>query len=295
MTEIVKMQHYVPKAYLRNFSFDQKKTEFFVYCFDKTNSKTFPVNISNIACERFFNDFENDDEQTIEKNLGEYESAYAEVYRKIIDNKNLETLNSEERTNMASFFSIQYIRTKEQRVSFRDFSNCVKDRLLQQWMDESLIEDLEDCCLESVVKKGHLTLLTELVPEMARKLLKMKWVLCKNNFPMPFWASDNPVVMDNSSENKYDRYLGYSCPGIEMYLPLNPQYCLTICDPQKYHELPGVMETRRIDNVIFNNCLQLMCSTRFIFSNSNDFTYAKKFLGEHPEYKDVDRQRIFEP
>ncbi|MEN6443622.1 MAG: DUF4238 domain-containing protein [Methanoregula sp.] len=295
MTEIIKMQHYVPRVYLRNFSFDQKSNDYAIYCFDKTNSKAFPVNISNIACERFFYDIENDEDQTIEKLLCKYEGAYAGVYNKIIENWNLNCLNSDERTILAFFFSIQYLRTKEQRISYRDVFNCVKDRLTQQCSSESLKEDLEACGQESVLKEGHLTVFMKAVPEMAQKLLTMKWTLCKNTTTMPFWASDNPIVMDNHAENKYDRYLGYACPGIEMYLPLNPQYCLAIFDSAKYHVLPGIMETKSIENVIYNNCLQLMNSTRFIFSNTEDFSYAEKFLEKKPEYKSVDRQRIFPP
>lgn len=295
MAEIIKMQHYVPKVYLRNFSFDQKSGEYFVYCFDKTTSKTFSVNISNIACERFFNDIDGDDDQTIEKLLCRYEGAYADVYRKIVQNENLKCLNSHERTSLAFFFSIQYFRTKEQRMSYHDLVYYIKDVLTRQCPSESLREDLESCCGESVLKEGHLTVFMEVVPEMARTVLAMKWTLCKNTTTMPFWTSDNPVVMDNSSENENDRYLGYHCPGIEIYLPLNSHYYLAICDPEKYHMLPEIMETNSTENVIFNNCLELTQSTRFIFSDTNDFSYAKKFLKKRPEYKSVDRQRVFPP
>jgi hypothetical protein len=295
VAEIIKMQHYVPRVYLRNFSFDQKSEEYFVYCFDKTTSKTFPVNISNIACERFFNDIEGDDDQTIEKLLCQYEGAFAEVYRKIEQNENLECLNNHERTSLAFFFSIQYFRTKEQRMSYHDLVHYVKDTLTRQCPSETLREDLEACCGESVLKDGHLAVFMTAVPDMVRTLLNMKWALLKNTTSMPFWSSDNPVVMDNSAENENDRYLGYHCPGIEMYLPLNHHYCLAICDPAKYHVLPDIMETNSIENVIYNNCLQLMQSTRFIFSNTDNFSYAKKFLKERPEYKCVDRQRVFPP
>ena len=88
---------------------------------------------------------------------------------------------------------------------------------------------------------------------MARDLLSMKWILGKNTMSMPFWTSDNPIYMDNSSENIYERYLGYKCPGIEISLPLNSQYSLTICDPEKYQLMPGYMETKSLRNVIYNN------------------------------------------
>lgn len=293
MTELIKMQHYVPKVYLRNFSFNQKSKEYFVYCFDKSNSKTFPVNISKIACELFFNDIEGDDNQSIEKLLCKYEGAYAGVFSKIVENKNLDCLNSKERTSLAFFFSIQYFRTKEQRISYRDLFNGVKNKLTKQCSNELLREDLEACGQESELKEGHLSVFMAAVPEMARGLLSMKWILCKNTMPMPFWTSDNPIYMDNYSENKYERYLGYKCPGIGMHLPLDSQYCLTICDPEKYHILPGFMETNSVENVIYNNELQLMNSTRFIFSDSNDFSYAENFLEKKPKYKSIDRLRVF--
>ena len=289
------MQHYVPQVYLRNFSFDKKHDEYFVYCFNKTSLKTFPENISKVACERYFNDIEGDDDQSIEHLLGKFEGAYAGVFRKIVRKQNLNCLNRDERTTLAFFFAIQYYRTKEQRVSFQAVANYIKEWLTQQCSSESLREDLDACCQETALKEGHLTILMDAVPEMVQRLLTMKWILCKNITTMPFWTSDNPVVMDNSADNKYERYLGYNCPGIEMYLPLNSKYCLTICDPEKYHVMPDVMETNSVQNVIYNNSLQLMYSTRFVFSDSADFSYAENFLGRKPDYKNINRQRVFPP
>ena len=72
-------------------------------------------------------------------------------------NNNLDCLNHDEKTTLAFFFSIQYFRTKEQRISYRELFNCVKDKLTQQCSNEALREDLEACGQESVLKEGHLS------------------------------------------------------------------------------------------------------------------------------------------
>ncbi len=63
----VKIQHYVPRFYLRNFA-HQANDEYWLYCFDKTNFKSFPVNINDIACENFFYEHK-EDKQILEELL----------------------------------------------------------------------------------------------------------------------------------------------------------------------------------------------------------------------------------
>jgi hypothetical protein len=51
----VKLQHYVPQFYLKNFASKNKKT-YSINCFDKINEKQFTSNVTNIACESYFYD-----------------------------------------------------------------------------------------------------------------------------------------------------------------------------------------------------------------------------------------------
>jgi hypothetical protein len=53
-----KIQHYVPRFYLKNFS-KKKKGEFFLNCFDKSDQRQFEENIRKIGSEKYFYDVDN--------------------------------------------------------------------------------------------------------------------------------------------------------------------------------------------------------------------------------------------
>ena len=74
MAQIVKIQHYVPRLYLRNFS-AINKDECYIFCFDKVEEKVFRVNTENIAAESYFYDTDKGKNQIIEKALGRLERA----------------------------------------------------------------------------------------------------------------------------------------------------------------------------------------------------------------------------
>jgi hypothetical protein len=44
--------------------------------------------------------------------------------------------------------------------------------------------------------------------------------------------------------------------------------------------------------VLFYNTLQVRSSARHIFSVDNDFSIARKWLNENPDYKNFNRDRI---
>lgn len=78
--------------------------------------------------------------------------------------------------------------------------------------------------------------------------------------------------------------------GIEVRFALSKDLLLFSYDP-KTHSLI-VNRSRMSDNdVLFANQLQLVSSTRFIYSPTNDFESATEFLQRYPKYKDPERSR----
>jgi hypothetical protein len=52
------------------------------------------------------------------------------------------------------------------------------------------------------------------------------------------------------------------------------------------------MRAFNLNNVIFQNSLQLRWSTGFIFSQDEDFSLAEKILKEQPSWRDLQRKRV---
>ncbi len=98
MANKIKIQHYVPRFYLRAFGI-KSGDDFSVNCFDKSSGKTFLTNIRNIGSEKYFYDKNNDESQRLEKTLSVSESKFNIAYQKIIEKCDLNILSKEERVS----------------------------------------------------------------------------------------------------------------------------------------------------------------------------------------------------
>lgn len=87
--------------------------------------------------------------------------------------------------------------------------------------------------------------------------------------------------------------LGLLWRGIEIHFPLSPKISLSMCDPSIYHLLPSKYEIQDIQNTVFLNWLQVYYSTRYIFSDTDDFSLAEDIVGDNPSLGDIDRKRMF--
>lgn len=287
----IKIQHYVPRLYLRNFS-TKKKSDFFINCFDKPEEKIFSTNIENIGCEKYFYNTSNDTNQSIEKQFGNWESTLKTAYDEIIQLENLKKLSTLKLKSLAMFFIIQYYRTKEARERIRDTVQQVKEKLSKDKLSNELKEQLIDIDSEETIKQMHIASVISMIRNGMKIIPYMKWILLKNKTSMSFWTSDNPVTPYNPIDLSPFGNLGLKNRGIQLYFPLTPYLILLICDPETYELLPSFVLIDDKENVIFQNSLQVFWSTRHIFSINDDFSLANKVLKDFPEYKNVDRKRM---
>ncbi|RLI09777.1 hypothetical protein DRO42_03380 [Candidatus Bathyarchaeota archaeon] len=86
--------------------------------------------------------------------------------------------------------------------------------------------------------------------------------------------------------------MGLMSPGIQIHFPLTPNMAICLCDPVQYSHEPLIQTLEDEDNVTFENSLQVMWSTRHVFSRDDDFRLAEQMIEEHPELKNWERDRI---
>lgn len=286
----IKIQHYVPRFYLSNFSMINGKN-YLINCFSKSLPKKMIVNIRNICGEKYFYDISKDTNQLIEKRLGNFESKFNLVYNKVINIETLEYLTEDERITFAFFIATQWIRTKEQRETIKDMIKQLTKRLSREKLSEELEKQLKRANTEEYSKELHLSLLEDL-PEYVRIILSMKWILFKNKTSIPYWTSDHPINLYNPIDLWPYGNIGLSCKGIQIFFPLNSNISICLCDPKIYFLLPSKYEITDVQNIIFQNHLQVKWSTSHIFSVNNDFSLAEKMIKENPELKDITRKRM---
>jgi len=289
MTNKIKLEHYVPQFYLRNFSIKNYGKN--VYCFDKHTSSKFIADIGNIACEKHFYDFPKGS-QSIEKNMAKIESALAVAYRKLVSSKDLYSLNWDERISMATLVAIQEIRTKEMREFLRDMIRQFTAKLSKHKLSKEIRMQLERINSAEYPREFQIRMFKS-VKEFSDIILSMKWILIENKTETLYWTSDHPINRFNPIKSQPPLgNLGYLSRGIQIFFPLTPRLSLCLCDLVEYFDYPEKIKTDNVDNIIFQNHLQLRWSTRFIFSQDDDFSLAEKILKEEPSLKRIDRKRI---
>jgi len=251
------------------------------------------VSIKNIASESYFYDEPNEAEQGIEKALSKIESAFKPIHSKLLANEDLESLTSNEIKSLAFFVTAQEHRTREKRETIGDMMKQAKKRLYKERLTNEFKEryGIDEWDTKEAIKSLHLSMFKQ-IPLYADILLQMKWILFINRTPMPLWSSDHPISRFNHKDAEPYGNLGLLCKGIEIHFPLSPKAILCFCDPSTYGVFPNRYEIENIQNVIFENSLQVAHSTRYVFSNESDFTLAEEILGKNPSLRDIDRKRI---
>jgi hypothetical protein len=289
MENLVRLQHYVPKVYLKNFS-KEINGKFFIQCFDKQTSKIFPVNIEKIAYEEEFYD-KIDEEQKLERNLRKIETRFGKAINHLISKKDLSGLNNEDFESILDFIAIQMIRTKEIRIEFKQTAKQFLDNFGNK-LSGKLKKEVGESIKEESLRKNHKKFILKNGEIFKEIIKKMKCILILNESVFPLWTSDNPVVEYNSIDHFPYGNLGLNCIGIEIHFPITPKLCLLVCDPISFQLEPNKKITKDYRHIVRERDLQIRNSTRFVFSNENNFNFAKAILREKPELKDPDRKRF---
>ncbi len=312
-------QHYVPQSYLRGFA-KNKKDEFYLNVYDKENKTSFSSNVSNIGMENYF--YSKDIAQLIETIFSYYEGWFNQALQKLKDNENLSKLNYIDKRIFSDFIAIQYLRTNETRMIIKESTERTFDIIgghnLPGFVKGSVTLS------EDSLKRFHLETILKSFQEISDIILnEMTWKLSINYTDTPFWTSDSPCAIYNELEPEPFRgNLGLKCKGFQMHFPLSTKLLLILMNQDiKIRDLVGAKSLKGRNSMInvlvnspysnlrvmdllpekefvnekrvmFENNLQVISSTRFIFSKTNDFKLADKYLGEYPHYKDKNRQRM---
>ena len=289
----VKMQHYVPQFYLKYFGVKTRSNKYRLYCYDKIDDRIFPASPRNVAGEKFFYDIPNSSEQIFETFYRKIESPYHIIHKKICKFEDLTILNSYERAIVSLFVTSQELRTLEFRKLIESRTVELRKKLRERGLE--LNPDLKkeiDNALEPEFLKHQQLASISIIPEFSTYIFQMKWILMKNDLDHAFLTSDNPIVRFNPNEHNFFGNLGLLSPGIRLHYPLSPRLMLIFCDPIQYAPFPSIINVNIKDNVFFENSLQVIHSTRTIFSNNRDFSLARRILDKNPEYRDLNRKRV---
>ena len=278
-------QHYVPQFLLRNFQIqNQKGKEKSIYVFDKSTEKEYQSPIKSTATERLYYEVKTENENfSIESKLEIFESKTNPIIQKIIQNKSIKCLTNNEKMTLTKFISLQHLRVPANRNRFTEFTDFFETEL-------NLFETFGKMRpTQEEEKINHCEFILETISELSPYIYNKDWLLCESK-EENYIIGDNPIVLHNTFEDSH-RGLGLRSPGVEIYMPISPRYCiLLVCNTvrKKINSLisdpkvrsSGEMEAKRLqefadqlrknktitqskDNVIFSNFLQTTHAERF--------------------------------
>ncbi len=269
MTE--ESHHYVPIFYLKNFAI-QKKSNFYLNCYNKKDDRIFCRNIKNIACEKNFYGT---------KDIIECNAANA--IKKIIRNESLGILSDSEKKDISNFASLLMVRTEHHRMMLDQMLNGVMHRITPQLQPSDNISNYDF----KYTSDGFIEFINNSIQTLSKIIVGMKWFLIINNTDIPFWTSDNPLCLENELKPKPGfSNMGLACRCIQVHLPLNSNISLHFLHPMEFSTLPDIMDLFDEQGSIHENFLQVYNSKRCVYSESNNFLLARQVLYVHPELKD---------
>ncbi len=290
----VKIQHYVPKAYLRYFTQDNR--QLFVY--DKSDRRVFQSSIDNIAAEKRYYDVPGDSAQTFEQALGNLvDSNYPKCAEDILNNIDSGRIVRDwQKENLAFFIALQALRTRRLRNQNIEALNQLGEafsHLSRRFEKEYGVKQKPDASLKALLstdkeKTAKLDQLTSMIDSDSVRniigiLLNHVWIFGTNKTDRPFYTSDNPVAKWPHKTDPVRSYWGLRSEGIEIAFPLTPKHIVVLVE-RSFHSdlqvLDGWFMPIDENGVVYYNSFQVLDSNRWLFSISNDFTLAEDMLDE---------------
>jgi hypothetical protein len=299
----VRNQHYVSRFYLKHFA--DPSSQLF-YSFNKQFTKPKTASVAQSAQEEFFYDFHpstlqspTDDVQWVEKTFGEIETRFKPQIDEFLASAAAGGVTSVLADRLAVFVAYQWLRTKSYRLTAMEIDKKTSQALVNQLyaVNDTSVPPGKYQQGEGYAPGLHAQMIfdSDRVLMMASSLRNLLWVIGHNNTEHLLYTSDTPVARRANCEIDGAPAIGIFDPGIEYAYPLTSKFVLHMMDR---HAFPGLQqyELKTIglppEQVERYNTMQVMCSTKYVFCQKNDFALAKRICDERPDICNPDRERV---
>jgi hypothetical protein len=315
-----KNQHFVPQSYLRRFSSDNSGRRLYVY--DKVLGRSLGlVGIRRVASKPFLYDIPLNaikpgfsmDPHLEEKGLGVLERQLNEAIEIGIKVANGASADLDQRRMMSLSIAVQLVRTP----AYRRLLVEGMDRLTEAALDGVLELVRPEVALKVRAQAKHddqaAALLhaefmwnPDFICKIAAILYHRIWVVGLNNTTIPLYTSDTPVVLQAHTEREsfepepskgpafskaIDLVLESRLPtigerGVELVFPLNPNCALIVLENEHFKDVEknqGKRYSLQPSDIIRLNSLQVIRSTRQVYSSTNEFGFAADLCRDHPD------------
>ena len=288
-------QHYVPKFYLRYFSYQNNKKQIGVY--NQFNKLFIPTaKLKTQASKKYFYGKDG----IIEDWLCSVESIISKSINKMISSEELPALMTDSHVHLLLFLILMDVRNPNKVNQFLKGQQLIKDRFIslnpknQELEIVRAIEEIKNNDDETI--KMLVLNAIGIIPYC----MDLKIKLIKNTSGLPFITSDNPLIKYNQfleTRNwNFGAHNGYGTIGAQMFLPLNEKYMLILFDPDIYkvgNKKEKTVEINDINSISQLNILQyLNCTETLFFNHKTNKINIENLIKKTYKYKKANETYI---
>ena len=220
MTE-KKNQHYIPKFYLRNFSYQKNKKQIGIF---NINNQFFfqTAKLKSQGSKNFFYGYDG----VIEETLANIEGFLSQTLNEIIESKIIPNKNSDRHIKLLSFITLTDLRNPIRIEGFKMKLKDMKENLLKLDPNVDVEKFVPNPTHEEVVE----LMLSNFV-EMIDFISDLDYKLLINKTKKPFISSDFPIVKYNQflEQKKWQHSKsGFGTVGLQIFVPLNSELTLML-------------------------------------------------------------------
>jgi hypothetical protein len=283
-----KNQHYIPKFYLRNFSYQSNEKQIGLF------------NIFNqIFCEKAklkaqgSKNFFYGKDGKIEDSLCVMEGVFALRIREIIETLKLPKKNSIEHFELLSFIAVTDLRNPVHIEGTKNMMKEMERRLIQ--LDDNVEKDN---LMPSLLHDEIVEMSLSLILDVTSIIYDLEYKLLINETQKPFISSDFPVIKYNQFlENKNWKFskTGFAMMGLQIFVPLNHKITLVFYDSAVY-KLGDRKQTciflKDIESINELNKLQFVnCFGNLYFDEKASENYIRELFESSKKFKRANQSK----
>lgn len=277
-----KNQHYIPKFYLRNFSFRGNKKQIGVYnIFNEIFIQR--SKLKTQGSKNFFYGYDG----KIEDGLANIEGHLAEAIRNITNNYTLPPKKSKEHNDLLVFVSLTDLRNPVIIEAMKAMLDGMKSRLLELDPNADTEKLVPQATHDEIIKLSLSNIF-----EIVETTIDLDYKIFLNKTLNPFITSDYPIV-------KYNQFLeqkkwahsktGYGLVGLQIFIPLNSEIILVLFDSGIYkvgYKKQRVFEITKKEDINKLNILQFInCHGTVFFDEKASEAYIRMLHNKSKKYK----------
>jgi len=277
-----KNQHYIPKFYLRNFSYQNNEKQIGIFNIHK--NFFYPTSkLKTQGSKNFFYGYDG----RIEDGLSKIEGKLSAIIRNIITDQKIPVKETEAYIKLLIFVGLTHLRNPVTISYIKQSREAAKRSLFE--LDPNVNVD------DFIPKARHDEAISLALSSLRDVVLNITDLNCKlivNRTTKPFISSDFPIVKYNQfleRKNWQHGKTGYGNIGLQIIIPINPYLSLFFYDSEVYKigfkksKLHNISDEKEIEQ--FNILQILNCVEHVYFNHEVSENYMRDLFNKSSKYK----------